>query len=323
VEPTALVGFLLYVGYAGEMALPSPSATLQSALLLLGRLDGRLRHSPWADIWLARARLTGAATLAGLAGAPISVTDLQGWIAGRTPPPRAAEGLNDPVSIAAVFHLALQAGEDQKDPLTTATLRLLRTLLDDRTEAALWGKHDLLHFGPAWAAARTLAAAPYPAASLTCIADRVIALRAALEPAPQTAIDVISLDGRALVLPPRQADRSWLVAAQLPVMLRHAGLTLATLPSLILLPRFPSRDVDALTEVLTRSLLAACTAGLKDLDHLEKVGPRVLPTRSTRRSRLPVLARLSLAYPGLGAPAVARLLGVTPQGARKLLATLG
>ena len=53
-------------------------------MLLLGRLDGRLHHSTSADIFLARSRLHGAAALAGLAGVPIAVGDLQDWIAGRS-----------------------------------------------------------------------------------------------------------------------------------------------------------------------------------------------------------------------------------------------
>jgi hypothetical protein len=61
---------------------------------------------------------------------------------------------------------------------------------------------------------------------------------------------------------------------------------------------------------------------LKDLDWLERHGPQVVAAPATRRSRAPLLARLALAYPGLRPPAVARLLGVTPQGARKLLAGL-
>lgn len=105
------------------------------SLLLLGRLDGRLHGSPCADIFLARSRLEGATVLAGLAGVPIAVRDLQDWIAGRTPPPRASEGLNDPISVAAVFHLALSRDEDLKDSLGRATLNVLRTVLDDRTEA--------------------------------------------------------------------------------------------------------------------------------------------------------------------------------------------
>lgn len=299
-----------------------PHPSLASAMLLLGRLDGRLQNSPWADIWLARARLHGAAQLASLAGVPIDVAHLQAWICGRTAPPRAAEGLNDPVSVAAVFHLAIAAGEQSRDPLARATLNVLRAVLDDRSEAEVWAGGDLAYFGPAWRQARFDAQAHYPAPSLQAVSERIVVLLETVGEAEQAAVDVTTIDGRRLTFDPRIRDRAWLVASHVPAMLHHAGLTLGTLPSLVLLPKFPSRDVGALTEGITRSLLAACTAGLKDLDWLERHGPTVVAEPATRRSRAPLLARLALAYPGLRPPAVARLLGVTPQGARKLLAGL-
>jgi hypothetical protein len=83
-------------------------------MLQLGRLDGRLRGSPCTDIFLAKARLYGTVALAGLAGMPIDISDLQDWITGRTPPPRASEGLNDPISVAAVFHLAIGRNDDRR-----------------------------------------------------------------------------------------------------------------------------------------------------------------------------------------------------------------
>lgn len=305
------------------MATPSPpDITLQAALLLLGRLDGRLQNSPWADIWLARARLQGAATLANLAGAPISIADLQDWICSRTPPPRASEGLNDPVSVAAVFYLAIEANAEAQDPIARATLNVLRTVLDDRSEAEVWAGSDLTYFGPAWRHARIEAQAPYPSPSLRSVAERIAVMLKAIVVADQAAVNVTTIDGRTLTLDPRSRDRAWLVASHVPAMLRRAGLTLGTLPSLVLLPKFASHDVGALTEVITRSLLAACKAGLKDLDWLERHGPKALAAAATRRSRAPLLARLALAYPGLRPPAVARLLDVTPQGARKLLAGL-
>src|SRR3546814_16177549 len=91
--------------------------------------------SPWADILLARARLSGAADLAGLAGVPVDVDHLQDWICGRTPPPRASEGLNDPVSVAAVFHLAIEASVGDNGPLARSTPNVFRNALDDRSEA--------------------------------------------------------------------------------------------------------------------------------------------------------------------------------------------
>lgn len=291
-------------------------------MLLLGRLDGRLKHSPWADIWLARARLHGAAHLAGLAGVPIDVAHLQDWICGRTAPPRASEGLNDPVSVAAVFHLAIAAGEQARDPLARATLNVLRAVLDDRSEAEIWAGSDLAYFGPAWRQARIDAQAPYPALSLHAVSERIVVMLETISEAEQTSVDVTTIDGRTLTIDPCIRDRAWLVASHVPAMLHHAGLTLGTLPSLVLLPKFPSHDVDALTEAITRSLLAASKAGLTDLDWLERHGPKALAAPATRRSRAPLLARLALAYPGLRPPAVARLLDVTPQGARKLLAGL-
>ncbi len=305
------------------MASPSPSnASSEQAMLLLGRLDGRLQNSPWADIWLARARLQGAAQLAGLAGVPIDVRHLQDWISGRTPPPRASEGLSDPVSVAAVFHLAIEASTGDQGPLARATLNVLRTVLDDRSEAEVWAGSDLAYFGPAWRQARADALAPFPSPSLRAVAERIVAMLKTVAIADQATVDVTVIDGRTLTLEPRARDRAWLVASHVPAMLHHAGLTLGTLPSLILLPKFPSHDVGALTDIVTSSLLATCQSGLKDLDWIERHGSKALTMPVTRRSQAPLLARLALAYPGLRPSAVARLLQVTPQGARKLLATI-
>jgi len=300
----------------------SSNALCEQAMLLLGRLDGRLQNSPWADIWLARARLQGAARLAGLAGVPIDVRHLQDWICGRTPPPRASEGLNDPVSVAAVFHLAIEAGVANAGPLARATLNVLRTVLDDRSEAEVWAGSDLAYFGPAWRQARIEAQAPYPSPSLRSVADRIAAMLNTVVDADQSAVDVTAIDGRTLTLEPRARDRAWLVASHVPAMLHHAGLTSGTLPSLILLPKFPPHKVGELTDVMMRSLLATCQSGLKDLDWIERQGSKTLAVSATRRSRAPLLARLALAYPGLRPSAVARLLEVTPQGARKLVAKL-
>ncbi len=99
-------------------ALPTRS----DSLLLLGRLDGRLHGNAFADVFLARARLNGAVSIAELAGVPIKVRDLLQWITCRSAPPRAAEGLNDPISTAAVFHFAIRADEDNPELLYAATM---------------------------------------------------------------------------------------------------------------------------------------------------------------------------------------------------------
>jgi hypothetical protein len=304
-------------------AIANPPAP--DALLLLGRLDGRLQHSPAADLWLARARLHGAVTLAHLAGVPISLGDLQDWICGRSPPPRHSEGLNDPLSVAALFHLALDATDAvpvRQDPVSIATRNVLRTLLDDRSQAETWGGADLVRWGPAWRTLTAETALPYPAATLTAVADRMFVLWSAGDTAaalPGTAPLVTTADGRQLQLPPAAPDSAWAVAAQLPAALHAAGLTLRPLPSFTTLPRFRPATADALAATLVGGIARTAARGLAELDRLERAVTQ-LPAQLgvTRRSKAPLLARLDLIYPGLTLPAVARLLGISPQGAVKV-----
>jgi hypothetical protein len=292
-------------------------------LLLLGRLDGRLHSSACADIYLARARLSGAAALAGLAGVPIAVRDLQAWIAGRSPPPRASEGLNDPYSVAAIFHLALSRDEDAQDPIARATLNVLRSILDDRAEAEAYGREDLVHFGPLWRQVRAAADAPFPDTDLRAVAERVFELSRLTEQVSADASEVVTVDGRSWALPPRSRDRNWLIAAAMPRMIHRAGFTTRTIPSLTLLPKFLPPSPTALTAALAEALAAAAADGLRELEAVERAVRRGrADLKVTKRSKTPVLARLLVAYPGLQASAVARLLGVTPQGARKLLASI-
>lgn len=291
-------------------------------MLLLGRLDGRLHHSTSADIFLARSRLHGAAALAGLAGVPIAVGDLQDWIAGRSAPPRASEGLNDPISVASIFHLALSRDEDVRDPVGRASLNALRTILDDRAEAERYGRDDLAHFGPLWRQVKSAADAPFPVADLRSIAERVFALAEMTERLPVGASEVVAIDGRSLELPPRCRDRNWLVATALPRMLYRAGFTSRIIPSLVPLPKFMPPSPAALTGFLAKEIGQISAAGLRELSAIEHDVAKLTNLGATQRSRLPLLGRLLIAYPGLQASSVSKLLSVTPQGARKLLAAL-
>lgn len=298
------------------------SLSSNSPLLLLGRLDGRLHNSTAADIFLARSRLEGAAALAGLAGVPVAVRDLIEWITGRSPPPRASEGLNDPISVAAVFHVAIMRDEDAADPVTRATLNILRTVLDDRAAADTYGRDDLAHFGPLWRVVREAADAPFPSGNLIAIAQRVFELAKITEDAPSDASDVVSVDGRSWGLPPRSRDRNWLLATAVPRLLHRAGFTTRVHPALVLLPKFLPPSPRALAEVMAKELARKAAAGLRELALMERDVARLANGDVTKRSKAPLLARLQLIYPGLQPLAVARLLDVTPQGARKLLKTV-
>lgn len=290
-------------------------------MLQLGRLDGRLHSSACADIFIARSRLEGAVALSALAGVPISIADLHHWIAGRTPPPRASEGLNDPISVAAIFHVALSRDDDAKDPLSRSTLNTLRTILDDRDDARIYGSNDLVHFGPLWRRVREIALAPFAEADLLAVAERVFELAEMTEQNPSVGSDVATIDGRTwqLSAPPRH--RNWLIATAMPLMLHRSGFTGRIIPSLTLLEKFLPASPEALSDLLADKLGQAARAGLRDLVVIERTMERASTQRQfTKRSKAPLLARLLIAYPGLQAGAVATLLGVTPQGARKLLA---
>jgi hypothetical protein len=300
---------------------PSRHSRSDDALLLLGRLDGRLHGSTCADIFLARSRLEGAATLAGLAGVPIAVRDLVDWITGRTPLPRVSEGLNDPISVAAIFHVAISRDEDAKDPVGRATLNMLRAVLDDRTAAETYASDDLAYFGPLWREVRSAADTPFPARDLIAVARRVFDLAAMTDSAQASSSEVVTFDGRSLALPPRSRDRNWLIATMVPRMLYRAGFTTRVIPSLVLLPKFLPATPQALADVMIAAVGKKAEAGLRDLDSIEREAGRTLSgMRVTKRSKAPLLARLQLTYPGIQAAAVAKLLNVTPQGARKLLA---
>ena len=301
------------------MAL-SETQLLAETMMRLGRLDGRLQNSPCTDIYLARSRLDGAALLAGLAGVPIRIEDLQNWIAGRSPPPRATEGLNDPISVAAVFHIALSRDEDDRDPIARAALARLRTVLDDRAEAETYGRSDFAYFGPLWKLVREAADAPFPRRDLHSIASRVFEIAALIKDRAADGVGIVSIDGREMVLPPRSRARNWLIASIMPRLLHRSGITLRTIPSLILLPKFLPPSPDALVPVLIDALRKAVDAGLRDLDEIERLVRQISEGPATKRSKAPLLARLQIAYPGLTPRAVAQLLKVTPQGARKLLA---
>ena len=143
------------------------------------------------------------------------------------------------------------------------------------------------------------------------------------EQTPADASDVVTVDGRSWRLPPRSRDPNWLIAAAMPQMIHRAGFTSRTIPSLILLPKLLPPSPTALTAVLAECFAGAAREGLRDLEAIERVvGRGRAELNVTKRSKAPALARLLIAYPGLQASAVARLLNVTPQGARKLLASM-
>lgn len=287
--------------------------------LLLGRLDGRLQNSPATDLWLAKARLQGTVALAQLAGVPITQDSLLAWICGHSPPPRRSEGLNDPLSIAALFHFALQAQESAQDPIAQASLRVLRTLLDDRAEAALYAPQDLVWYGPLYTKAKRALLAPMASQGFLALAERLIDVQNQLRLSTDQDRSVFTADGRRLEIAPHTFEAVWVLGTLLPQAYVTAGLTTRALPSLVGLPTLLSEDPLHLAAALQRRVLEIVRTGANELDSLEKALLR-LPNKLdvTKRSKAPILARLTLVFTDLRVPAIARLLGISSQGAAKL-----
>lgn len=130
----------------------------------------------------------------------------------------------------------------------------------------------------------------------------------------------MTIDGRELRLPPQWFDTIWMLASFVPGALHAGGFTLRPLPSLVGLPRLLGHTPAILAANIKRMIGKTAVAGLRDLDNLERRLARLpfdIPV--TKRSKAPLLVQLEMAYPGLRLPAVARLLGISHQGATKLM----
>ena len=109
-----------------------------AALLMLGRLDGRLAHSPARNAWMIRARFEGAAISCDNAGVPTTANELEQWIAGSGRPPRTGEGLNDPLGVAAIVHFFFDSMERAASRPDRSVQRLLADLFDAEAEGERW-----------------------------------------------------------------------------------------------------------------------------------------------------------------------------------------
>jgi hypothetical protein len=114
---------------------------------------------------------------------------------GRSPPPRASESLNNPISVAAGFHFAISRDEESRDPILRTTLHAPRSVLDDRAEAETYAEGDLAHFGPMWRLIGEQADEPFDGADLADVAERVFKLNAMTETIATSGTEVVAVDG--------------------------------------------------------------------------------------------------------------------------------
>lgn len=296
---------------------------LETAFLALGRLDGRLSHSPAAAPWLIKARLDGATIAACNAGLPVTASDLEAWISGGRNPPRASEGLNDPMSVAAVVYYYFTTLEQSHAANDMAVARLLRSVLDHEAEAEIWAGTDLIHYGPVWRALSTVADAPDLEPTMSSVAERMHDMaRVAIKAQGRRQIAATSYDGRQFVIA-QDDHRAWLVSIMVPRLLRRAGVTTNLIPSLVPGIRFLDGSVKDFASKLMECIGRQVVVGNKSLTALErKIAGFDQTNRRTARSRLRMAAELGLALPSLSRAKLAIAVKSTPAGARYLLREL-
>lgn len=287
-----------------------------TTFLALGRLDGRLTHSPAAQLWLIKSRLGGAAIAACNAGVPVTASDLEAWMSGARNPPRADEGLNDPMSVAAVVYYYFTTLEQSRAANDTAVARLLRSILDHDGEAEMWARADLIHYGPLWRALSNLADAPGLEPTILSVAARMHDMaRVAIKAEGRRQIAATAFNGRQFVI--TQDDRrAWLVSVMVPRLLRRAGITTNLIPSLVPAIRFLDGSGIDFAVKLKECIDTQVSAGNKALTALErKVAEFDQTYRRTARSRLRIAAELGLALPSLSRQKLAIAVNSTPAGA--------
>lgn len=294
------------------------------ALLALGRLDGRLLHSPAAQPWLIKARLEGAAKAACNASVPVTVHDLQAWLSGTRNPPRSSEGLNDPLSVAAVVYFFFATLDQARGHNDRAVTRLLRALLDVDVEAQVWAREDLMHFGPLWRAVHRLAREPGLKPNIPSVAKRLHEMaRVAAKSHGRRQLAATSYDGRQLSFMPEDR-RAWLVSLMVPELIRRAELTTNLIPSLVPSLRFLDRDACGYEALIADCIGRAASVGLRSLATMERQIVEIDHRyKRTARSRLRLAAELGLAIPSLSRAKLAIAVKATPPGAAYLMKELG
>lgn len=295
----------------------------QDPLLALGRLDGRLTHSPARTAWSIRSRFEGAAIVACNAGVPTDANAIEAWVAGSGLPPRAGEGLNDPLGVAAIVHYFLASLTTPSDGRDRQVRRLLQGLFDAEAEASTWSGADLVHYGPLWRALRKIAEEPGLEPSLTCIAGRLAQMARLVNRAADHSELVATLpDGRAITFG-HDHPRAWLVMIMVPTLLQRSGLSANLLPSLVPRHKFLCSSAPEWRDLLAECLSTQAPPAIRALDRMEhELAQLRARYRRTARSRLADAAELRVALPSLTRNKLAIAVNATPAGAGYLMRQL-
>jgi hypothetical protein len=296
-----------------------PDRVENDVFLLLGRLDGRLAHSPARVIWAVRMRLRAIAHASVAAGVPVEFEDVERWIATGGDMPRRREGLNDPLRLSTVAHFTLATQEAARDDLTRSASQFCKPLFDHRAIALDTAADEIVAFTPFWRACMEMASQG-GAANLGEITRLLCALTESVDTGNGRSLTVSDLFGRAFHFA-RSQPTIWLAAICVPLVLQCFGVTSMLLPNLVPPPRV-LRDCRKGTGAFDRFLVREARVGIGELDRLERCFATPGPLGKTVRSRTDRAAAYRLAFPPITGSRLAAALGTTPQGGGYLLRQL-
>jgi hypothetical protein len=296
-----------------------PDRVENDVFLQLGRLDGRLAHSPARAIWAVRMRLRAIAHASVAAGVPVEVEDVARWIATGGDMPRRREGLNDPLRLSTVAHFTLATQEAARDDLTRSASQFCKPLFDHRAIALDTAADEIVTFAPFLRACVEMVSRP-GAANLDEITRLLCALTESVDTGNGRSLTVSDPFGRAFHFAKSQPT-IWLATICVPLVLQRFGITATLLPNLVPTPRV-LRDCRKGTAALGRFLVREARVGIAELDRLERCLATPGRLGQTVRSRTDRAAEYRLAFPPITGSGLAVALGTTPQGGSYLLRQL-
>ena len=277
----------------------------------LGRLDGRLVNSQAKTTWQMQMRMRGIVNAAASAGIPISVDELESWISGRRCPPRSLEGINDPLSVAAVAYFADQAWSTQPAEPHTKEMQSERAFFNYSEQAIEWASEDVRFYIHLYRQLRDEVRQIKLHGSISEVANTCGRLLRELQSMCDSSVSPSVWEDTDRAVP-----LAWLVALHVPNLLVRYGLTSELHPNLVPSFRFTSYSKDEIEQKILDILRAETELSQSSLDAIEQRIVLIQKCRKlTGRSKAQHAARFMIAFPHLRMSLLAKAIDTTPQGA--------
>jgi hypothetical protein len=280
----------------------------------LGRLEGRLHHSPSRLSWLLAMRIRGVAYSAENAGVPVDSDNVRQWFSGQQITPRHLEGLNDPISVVTVAHYYLNSLSEIHDYENTIAGAKLSEVCDHQKLAIEWSPEEYRFYQKLNKAIVKSTAKMELGTTISRVANGCVK---ALQNADQLSGKMSAGQVQPIAFElGRSTPIAWMVAMRIPYLLFRAGIIGCSMPSLIPSLRFTDMAPEKVERAILARLATEVSFGMKELNRLEKERALLNDTPSlTKRSRIHAAADIMQVLPGIRREPLAKSLGITPQGA--------